>query len=161
MKSRRILLAALLFSITLTSFSTSAADALDFTLEAATGNSITLSNYKGKVVLLDFWATWCGGCKIEIPWFMEFAEKYKGEGLVVLGVSMDGDGWQSVKPFIKENKLNYPIVLGSDSVAERYGVDAMPMTLLINRHGRIASSHIGLTDKSVFEDEIRTLLLGK
>src|SRR5262245_32988675 len=84
----------------------------DFTLSDANGNPVTLSAHKGRVVLLDFWATWCEGCKTEIPWYMEFQDKYKERGLSVLGVSLDEDGWKSVKPFLAENKLNYPVVIG-------------------------------------------------
>src|SRR5438270_2690708 len=79
----------------------------DFTLSDATGASIRLSDYKGKVVLLDFWATWCHGCNIEIPWYMEFQQKYKDKGLSVIGVAMDDDGWKSVRPFSDEKKINY------------------------------------------------------
>ena len=69
--------------------------------------SIKLSEYKGKVVLLDFWATWCTGCKVEIPWYMEFAKKYETNGLAVIGVSMDQEGWAVVKPFMQEKQMNY------------------------------------------------------
>src|ERR1700741_713914 len=86
----------------------------DFVLTDSIGSNVKLSNYKGKVVLLDFWATWCGGCKVEIPWFMEFENKYQGSGLSVIGVSMDEDGWKAVKPFIEQKKLNYPVVIGDE-----------------------------------------------
>jgi peroxiredoxin len=130
----------------------------DFTLKNSNGSSVKLSEYKGKVVLLDFWATWCGGCKVEIPWFMEFAEKHKRSGLAVVGVAMDEDGWKLVKPYLKEKKVNYPVVIGNEALAKQYGVDSLPMTLLIDRDGKVAASHIGLVDKQKFEDEIRVLL---
>lgn len=130
----------------------------DFTLKDSDGSSVKLSEYKGKVVLLDFWATWCGGCKVEIPWFMEFAEKHKRTGLAVVGVAMDEDGWKLVKPYLKEKKVNYPVVIGNEALAKQYGVDSLPMTLLIDRDGKIAASHLGLVDKQKFEDEIRMLL---
>src|SRR5207244_11381520 len=130
----------------------------DFTLKNSKGSSVKLSEYKGKVVLLDFWATWCGGCKVEIPWFMEFAEKHKTSGLAVVGVAMDEDGWKLVKPYLKEKKVNYPVVIGNEALAKQYGVDSLPMTLLIDRDGKIAASHVGLVDKQKIEDEIRTLL---
>lgn len=129
-----------------------------FTLADAKGASVRLSDYKGKVVLLDFWATWCGGCKVEIPWYVEFENKYKGSGLAVIGVSMDEDGWKSVKPFLEKTKLNYPVVIGNEGLAKLYGVDAMPMTLLIDQEGKIAASHVGLVNKDKFESEIRLLL---
>src|SRR5258708_4033486 len=89
----------------------------EFSLKDAQGRTVKLSEYKGKVVLLNFWATWCGPCKIEIPWFTDFEQKYKDRGFAVLGVSMDDDGWESVKPYIEAKKVNYRVVLGSDEVA--------------------------------------------
>ena len=132
--------------------------ASDFTLTDSKGASVKLSDYKGQVVLLDFWATWCGGCKVEIPWYVEFQNKYKGSGLSVIGVSMDDDGWKSVKPFLEKQPVNYPVVIGNPDLAKRYMVDAMPMTLLIDREGKIADSHVGMVDKDAFEGEIRVLL---
>jgi peroxiredoxin len=132
----------------------------DFALKDADGKTVHLSDYKGKVVVLDFWATWCGPCKIEIPWFMEFEQQYKDKGFAVLGVSMDDDGWTAVKPYVAKMKMNYRIVLGNDKVGELYGgVDSLPTTFLIDRQGRIASTHIGLTGgKEDFQNEIVRLL---
>lgn len=130
----------------------------DFSLLDSSGTPIRLSAYRGKVVLLDFWATWCGGCKIEIPWYVEFQNKYRDAGLSAIGVSMDADGWKSVKPFLGEHKLNYPVVIGSDDLGEEFGLVNMPLTLLIDRNGNIAESHAGLVDKESFEAKIRTLL---
>jgi peroxiredoxin len=131
----------------------------DFTLPGSDGAAIQLSRYQGKVVLLDFWATWCHGCKTEIPWYMEFSRNYKKSGLVVIGVAMDDEGWKTVKPFVKEKKMNYPVVIGNEDLAKRYGVTTMPVTLLIDRQGKIVSSHTGVVDKDAFEGEIRSLLL--
>src|ERR1039457_3270990 len=131
----------------------------DFTLTDSKGAPVRLSGYKGRVVLLDFWATWCGGCKVEIPWYMEFQNKYKDRGLIVIGVSMDEDGWKSVQPFLEEHKLNYPVVIGSQDVAKLYGgVTSMPMTLLIDRQGKIADWQVGMVDRAAFEGEIQALL---
>jgi len=132
----------------------------DFALKDANGNTVRLSEYKGKVVLLDFWATWCGPCKVEIPWFIQFEQKYKDKGFAVLGVSMDEDGWSAVKPFIEEHKMNYRVALGNDQVSELYGgLDSLPTTLLVDRSGRIAKIHIGLeTGRDGFENEITNLL---
>jgi peroxiredoxin len=131
----------------------------DFTLTDSTGSPLRLSAYKGKVVLLDFWATWCGGCKVEIPWYVEFQNKYRDDGLSAIGVSVDEDGWKSVKPFLEERKLNYPVVIANHDVADRYGgLTSLPMTLLIDRNGRIAESHAGVVDKDAFENKIKTLL---
>jgi len=131
----------------------------DFTLPDATGSPIKLSAYKGKVVLLDFWATWCEGCKVEIPWYVEFQNKYRNDGLTAIGVSMDDDGWKSVKPFLEEHKLNYPVVIANQDLTTRYGgLPSLPMTLLIDRDGKIAESHAGMVDKDAFENKIKTLL---
>lgn len=131
----------------------------EFVLKDSSGKTVRLRDYRGKVVLLDFWATWCHGCKIEIPWYMEFQRKYEKSGFSAIGVSMDDDGWKSVRPFLEENKLNYPIVIGDKHLADLYGgVPSMPMTLLIDQNGKIADSHAGMVDKDVFESEIQELL---
>ena len=134
-------------------------NAPDFTLEDSTGAVVKLSGYKGRVVLLDFWATWCTGCKQEIPWYMEFQDKYKKDGLSAIGVSLDDDGWKSVKPFLQEHKINYPIVIGDwNDMGKRFGFNSMPATLLIDRDGKMADMHVGMVDKDAFEREIQTLL---
>ena len=131
----------------------------DFTLKDADGKTVRLSDYRGKVVLLDFWATWCGPCRVEIPWFMEFERQHKDRGLAVIGVAMDDDGWDAVKPFARELAINYRIVLGNDVVSQNYGgIDALPTTFLIDREGRIAAVHVGVVSKSDFEDGIQELL---
>jgi cytochrome c biogenesis protein CcmG/thiol:disulfide interchange protein DsbE len=131
----------------------------NFTLKDSNGANVSLADYRGKVVLLNFWATWCGPCKIEIPWFMEFEQQYKNKGFEVLGVSMDDDGWEAVKPYIAEKKMNYRVVLGNDSVARDYGgIDALPTTFVINQDGKIVSSHVGLVNKDDYLKEIQNLL---
>src|SRR5579871_5698894 len=116
----------------------------EFALKDADGKTVKLSDYRGKVVLLDFWATWCGPCKVEIPWFMEFEKKYKDRGFAVLGVSMDDDGWQAVKPFIQDLQVNYRIVLGDERTGDQYGgIEALPTAFLIDRTGRVATTHVG------------------
>ena len=131
----------------------------DFTLKDADGKPVRLADYRGKVVLLDFWATWCGPCKIEIPWFMEMQRKNKDKGFEVLGVAMDDEGWDSVKPFLADMGVNYRVVIGNDSTAQAYGgVDALPTTFLIDRTGKIAAVHVGLASKRDFEDGIEQLL---
>ena len=133
----------------------------DFTLKDANGHTVRLSDYRGKVVLLDFWATWCGPCKIEIPWFQEFERQYKDKGFAVIGVAMDEEGWNVVKPFAQHMSINYRVVVGDDAIGDLYangGIDALPTTFLIDRGGRIASIHVGLSSKSDFEDDIQELL---
>jgi len=132
----------------------------EFSLKDASGQTVHLSDYRGKVVLLDFWATWCGPCKIEIPWFMEFESQFKDQGFAVLGVSMDEDGWSVIKPYVKDRKMNYRVLLGDDKVSASYGgLDALPTTLLIDRDGDIASVHQGITmGKEEFKNAIVQLL---
>jgi len=103
----------------------------NLSLRDAGGAFVDLSKYKGKVVLLNFWATTCGGCEIEIPWFMEFEKKYKDARLAVIGVALDEDGWKPVKAFVNSKKMNYTVVVGSDDLAKLYGVESMPATFLI------------------------------
>jgi len=131
----------------------------DFTLKDATGANVQLAGLKGKVVLLNFWATWCGPCKVEIPWFIEFQQTYKDRDFRVVGVSMDDDGWASVKQYVTEKKINYQVVIGTDKLAQIYGgVESLPTTFVIDRDGRIASTHVGLVSKKKYEDEIQGLL---
>jgi peroxiredoxin len=131
----------------------------DFELKDASGKVVRLSDFKGKVVLLDFWATWCGPCNIEIPWFTEFQRKYKDRGFEVVGVSMDDDGWKVINPFVAAKKINYRVLLGNDQTADLYGsIEALPTTFVIDREGKIASVHVGLSGKNEFEAAIEKLL---
>jgi len=130
----------------------------DFTLNDSLGKAIRLSDYKGKVVLLDFWATWCTGCKVEIPWYMEFQKKYERRGLSSIGVAMDEEGWEKVAPYLRQKPINYAIVVGDADFARTYNVTSLPVTLLIDRHGRIAEAHVGMVEKGAWEREIQALL---
>ena len=133
----------------------------DFTLKDAAGKRISLSDFKGKVVLLNFWATWCGPCKVEIPWFIEFEKQYQAQGFTVLGVSMDEDGWKAITPYVAEHRVNYPVVLGDEDVSRDYGgIDALPTTFVIARDGKVSAIHQGLPEqgRAEYEKEIRELL---
>jgi len=131
----------------------------DFSLKDSDGRTVKLSDYKGKVVLLNFWATWCGPCKVEIPWFIEFEQKYKDRGFAVLGVAMDEDGWSVVRPYITERKMNYRILLGDDAIAEQYGgVDSLPTTFVLSREGKIVGRHVGLVPTTEYANEIKDTL---
>ena len=133
---------------------------LDFTLKDLDGRDVRLADYKGKVLLLDFWATWCAGCKLEIPWFMEFEKKHKSKGLSAIGVAVDEEGWRTVKAYLVEHPITYPIVLGNfDVLGKKFALPAsLPVTLLIDRRGRIAATHAGVVDKEKFEADIQQLL---
>jgi cytochrome c biogenesis protein CcmG/thiol:disulfide interchange protein DsbE len=127
-----------------------------------TGKAVKLSDYRGKVVLLNFWATWCGPCKIEIPWFVDFEKTYKDRDFAVLGVSMDDDGWESVKPYIERSKINYRVMIGTEEISRQYGdIASLPTTFILDRDGRIAAAHIGLVSKSEYQNEILKLLDAK
>jgi len=164
---RRLLLAALLLACFAASGvrSASAAESLvgmkapEFTRTDFNGARIDLASFRGKVVLLDFWATWCDPCRYEIPWFMDMERKQKDRGFAVLGVSMDDDGWEVVKPFIAQLGVNYRILVGTDETAQLYGgIDALPTTFLIDREGKIAFVHVGLGNRRDFEDVVEQLL---
>lgn len=133
---------------------------LTFTLKDVSGASVNLASYKGKVILLDFWATWCPPCKVEIPWFVELYGKYKSKGLVVVGLSVD-DTVEMLRPFVAQYKMNYPVLIGNgnDAIQEAYGpIWGLPTTFIIDRQGRICKKHMGLTQKAQFEKEILGLL---
>ena len=134
--------------------------AANFTLSDASGKPVSLTDFRGKVVLLNFWATWCHGCILEVPWFVEFDNDYRAKGLGVIGISMD-DGWTDVHPFLAEKKVKYTIVLGNDEARKQYALGAMPMTLLIDRQGRIAATHVGVVSKTDRKSEIDALLSEK
>ena len=134
----------------------------DFTLtDVNTGAKLSLSDYKGKVVLLDFWATWCGPCRIEIPWFVEMQQKYQSQGFVVIGAATR-DSEDAVKKFYQQFHLNYPVAMGNDDLSAQYGgLIGLPTSFVIGRDGRIYSEHTGTTGEDVFEGEIEQLLTGR
>lgn len=133
---------------------------LNFTLKDLSGKDVALSALNGKVILLDFWATWCGPCKVEIPWFIEFYTKYRGQGLEVLGFAVD-EPVPVLKEYATRMKMNYPVLVGQgrEDVLTAFGPMAgLPTTFIIDRKGRICSSHTGLGQKETFEREIKALL---
>ena len=132
---------------------------LHFTLKDMNGVDVTLSSFKGKVILLNFWATWCGPCKAEIPSLVELQHQY-GDDLVVLGFSVD-DTVDKMKPYAAEYKINYPLLVGNgrEDVQDAFGpLWGIPVSVIIDREGRIAKKHSGIASKNQFEREIRALL---
>jgi peroxiredoxin len=133
---------------------------LNFTVSDMNGKQVKLASFKGKVILLDFWATWCGPCKAEIPGFVELQDAYHDKGLQVVGVSVDDEPAQ-LKPFAAEFKMNYPVLvgLGRDDLQDAYGpMWGIPTTFLIGRDGRICRKNSGLVGKEKYELDIKALL---
>lgn len=134
----------------------------ELALQDSSGKTMRLAEYHGKVVLLNFWATWCTGCKKEIPWFSEFQEMYGAHGLAIVGVSMDEEGWKVLKPFLAEHRVPYRMVLGNDSTAQLFRIQNLPDTFLIDRNGKIAATYKeGLVDKDNVEGNIKALLANR
>ncbi len=132
---------------------------MDFTLKNLKGENVRLSSFKGKVVLLNFWATWCGPCKAEIPGFVELQAKYKDK-LVVVGFSVD-DTAEKAQAFATEYKINYPILLGEgkEDVQDAYGpIWGIPASFIISKDGKVCKKHMGIAPKAVFEKEVVALM---
>ena len=131
----------------------------DFTLESLDGTSMRLSDLRGKAVLLNFWATWCGPCKIEMPWFVDMQNRYGAQGLQIVGVAMDDSSKEDIAKFAKEMGVNYPVLLGKEAVGDAYGgVPALPESFFIGRDGKIVDKIIGLKGKAEIEDSIKKAL---
>jgi len=133
---------------------------MDFVLKDMDGNDVRFADYAGNVVLLNFWATWCGPCKYEIPAFVELQDKYREQGVVFLGFSVD-DPVEKLKPFAEQYKMNYPVLvgLGHDDVQDAFGpLWGIPVTIMIGRDGKICGRHMGIGTKEQFEKEIQALL---
>ena len=135
------------------------AHAPDFSLPNLKGETVRLKDFRGKVVILDFWATWCGPCRMEIPHFQELVKRHKQRGLVVVGVAMDEPGAEVVKPFVKKSGIEYVVLLGDTYTANRYGgVNALPTTFVIDRQGRVIKKYVGYRSLESFEEDLAPLL---
>jgi cytochrome c biogenesis protein CcmG/thiol:disulfide interchange protein DsbE len=142
-----------------------------FALEDLSGKKVSLANYKGKAVLINFWATWCAPCKIETPWLIELRNKYAGEGFEIIGISTEGDdlkkddkaGWAQDKAaigkFVEQEHVPYPMLVDGDSISQEYGgLDAMPTSFFVDRKGTVVAAQMGLTSESDIEDNIKKAL---
>ena len=131
----------------------------DFALPDSDGATVHIEDYQGKVVLLNFWATWCVPCKEEIPWFIEFERTYQDQGFAVIGISLDEKGFDVAKPYIQKMGMNYRVLMGDARTAYKYGnVESLPVTFLIDKQRRVAAIHFGLVSKKKIAAEIRKLL---
>jgi peroxiredoxin len=138
-----------------------------FQLADSSGTNKQLTDYRGKVVLLNFWATACGGCKLEIPWLIDLQSTHKTDSFTVVGVSLDtsyegsktaDQAWTQVKPFITDHKLNYPVLMGDATLITSYKLAAVPATYLLDKQGRIAATYAGVIDKTDVDANITKLL---
>jgi thiol-disulfide isomerase/thioredoxin len=140
----------------------------EVSFKALTGSEVPLASFKGKVVLINFWATWCDPCREEIPWLIDLQRKYGDQGFTLLGVAMDDEGASVVNPFVQSQqfdvdgqkmKMNYPIVIGKDSDGEKFGgIFGYPTSILIDKNGQINKRIIGLIDRDQINRQIRQLL---
>lgn len=129
--------------------------AYDFKLKSIEGKEVKLSDFKGKVVILDFWATWCAPCREGIPDLIDIQKNYSKD-VQIIGITVDENPMKVVPPFVKEYKINYPILIGTDEVYQKYGgIDAIPTTFIIDKNGKILKKHIGLVEKEVLINEIK------
>src|SRR6202050_4835623 len=143
-------------------------NAPDVTFKDLQGKDVSVASLKGKVVVVNFWATWCEPCQVEIPWMIGFQKKYADKGFTLLGVAMDEEGKSVVEPYVQKTQfdvdghpttMNYPIVLGNDELAEKFGgLIGFPTTIVISRDGKIQKRYIGLADEGDLEKEIKGLL---
>jgi thiol-disulfide isomerase/thioredoxin len=142
----------------------------NFTLEDLSGKKVSLASFKGRPLIVDFWATWCGPCKVEIPWFEKLHDQYSSQGLEILGVSTDDldrddpaklfTEKRDISDFVTKMHMNYPILLGADAVEDLYGIDAMPTTFFIDRNGKVVASTVGLTPRAEIEADLRKAIGG-
>lgn len=138
---------------------TQATIAPDFSLESLDGKNLRLSDLRGKAVLLNFWATWCGPCKIEMPWFVELQNQYGSQGLQIVGIAMDDASKEDIAKFAKDMGVNYPILIGKEAVGDAYGgVPAMPESFFIGRDGKVVDKILGLKGKGEIEEAIKKAL---
>ena len=143
----------------LTTRLTQSSPAPDFSLQSLDGKTTRLSDFRGKAVLLNFWATWCGPCKIEMPWFVDFQKQYGSQGLQIVGVAMDDASKEDIGKFARDMGVNYPILIGKEAVGDQYGgIPGLPETFLIARDGKIVDKIIGLRGKAEIEDAIKKAL---
>jgi len=131
----------------------------NFTLQASDGSTVDLASLRGKVVVLNFWATWCGPCRAEMPGIMDVYQRLHSQGLEVVGISLDRGGWDDVRPYLGKTRVSYPVVVGDNDLAQAYHLpDAIPFTVFVDRNGNIAETHTGYMAEGEFEQAVKKLL---
>lgn len=131
----------------------------NFSLKTYDGKIVELAKLKGKVVVVNFWATWCPPCRVEIPDFIKVYDAYKSKGLEIIGIALDEDGWLKVNPFVEKNKINYPVVIGTMEIVQHYGgIEGIPTTFIVDKKGNIVDRQTGMLTKAMLEQKINFLL---
>ena len=155
----RAIVAVLLLAFVVAMPAVAADPAPNFSLKTGDGKVVDLSKLKGKAVVLNFWATWCGPCRSEIPGMLEVYDKYKSKGLEIVGISLDRDGWRVVTPYVEKAKMTYPVVMGDEDVVKAYGgIEAIPTTFVVDKKGNIVEKHVGYMSKEDFEKKVKKVL---
>ncbi len=159
MKAVQHAMIVLLLGVLLVLSARAADPAPNFALQSQDGKTIELKKLAGKAVVVNFWATWCGPCRAEIPGMVKVYEKYKGKGLEIVGISLDRGGWDDVKPYLAKNKISYPIVVAGQELTDAYGgVRSIPTSFFVDRKGNIVSKHVGALSEEAFEKAVKEIL---
>jgi cytochrome c biogenesis protein CcmG, thiol:disulfide interchange protein DsbE len=130
----------------------------DFTLPTLDGGQWTLDEHRGKVVLVNYWATWCPPCRAETPALVRLANEYRRRGLEIVGIALDAEGAEIVRPFVEEYRITYPVLMPPNRANLMMAIEALPTTLLYDRQGRVAKRYVGAASESVFRRDIELLL---